>query len=157
MTLLRWNVHHRKSHAPPPGYVSLSGPVSARYAGRGQPEHARSSSWSPPNLGVILLFPSGCRLSFRRFGTDLYRLRHGPAGPPRKKFHRAGIFERRQTLNQLSRRPRRACDVIEELGRCEDFYLDPLRHRARTATQLRNANCAGPRPIRPRTRWSLRE
>jgi len=28
-----------------------------------------------------------------------------------------------ETLNQLSRGPRRACDVIEELGRREDFYL----------------------------------
>src|SRR6516165_1981054 len=29
-----------------------------------------------------------------------------------------------EALNQLSRGPRRACDVIEELGRREDFYLD---------------------------------
>src|SRR5262249_36033737 len=29
-----------------------------------------------------------------------------------------------KALNQLSRGPRRACDVIEELGRREDFYLD---------------------------------
>src|SRR6516165_7137106 len=28
-----------------------------------------------------------------------------------------------EALNQLSRGPRRACDVIEELGRREDFYL----------------------------------
>src|SRR5262249_1857804 len=28
-----------------------------------------------------------------------------------------------KALNQLSRGPRRACDVIEELGRREDFYL----------------------------------
>src|SRR5215469_2158466 len=34
--------------------------------------------------------------SWITLGTDLYRLRHGPTGPPRKKFHRAGIFERRQ-------------------------------------------------------------
>jgi hypothetical protein len=29
-----------------------------------------------------------------------------------------------EALNQLSRGPRRACDVIKELGRREDFYLD---------------------------------
>src|SRR5262249_50780022 len=29
-----------------------------------------------------------------------------------------------EALNQLSRSPRRACDVIEELGRREDFCLD---------------------------------
>src|SRR5262249_26262438 len=29
-----------------------------------------------------------------------------------------------EALNQLSRGPRRACDVIEELGRREDFSLD---------------------------------
>src|SRR6516165_382207 len=29
-----------------------------------------------------------------------------------------------EALNQLARGPRRACDVIKELGRREDFYLD---------------------------------
>ena len=29
-----------------------------------------------------------------------------------------------EALNQLARGPRRACDLIEELGRREDFYLD---------------------------------
>ena len=29
-----------------------------------------------------------------------------------------------EALNQLASGPRRACDVIEELGRREDFYLD---------------------------------
>src|SRR5260370_29667518 len=30
-----------------------------------------------------------------------------------------------KALNQLASGPRRACDLIEELGRREDFYLDP--------------------------------
>src|SRR5437667_12319289 len=29
-----------------------------------------------------------------------------------------------EALNQLASGPRRACDLIEELGRSEDFYLD---------------------------------
>jgi hypothetical protein len=37
-------------------------------------------------------------------GIDLYRLRHGPAGPPRKKFHRAGILSDGSDMPELNLR-----------------------------------------------------
>src|SRR5215510_2720934 len=58
-----------------------------------------------------------------------------------------------EALNQLSRGPRRACNLIEELGRREDFYLDlaggscrraagPVFHNAHLPDKLSCANRA---------------
>src|ERR1700738_189267 len=59
-----------------------------------------------------------------------------------------------ETLNQLASGLRRACDLVEELGRCEEFYLDlaggpngrtagPVFHDAHLSYKL-------PRPTVPR-------
>jgi hypothetical protein len=58
-----------------------------------------------------------------------------------------------EALNQLASGPRRVCDLIEELGRCEDFYLDlaggssrrtagAVFHNAHLPYKLSCSNCA---------------
>src|SRR5262249_30115057 len=58
-----------------------------------------------------------------------------------------------EALNQLASGPRRACDLIEELGRREDFYLDlaggssrrtagAVFHNAHFPNKLSFSNCA---------------